>query len=507
MGGSAVRRPCHSHSLQSGEGWSCLARSNGFGRWCARALVAGPVVCVFAVGSAEAQNEQRRIQRAIRTADPAERLRVDPSLSFAERTFLEFGGVLNTTFVHLNDSNDNSRRLFSPEVSLYGRAVFDGAHTLFARARFEYDAFSEGDSFDGRGDRWPQPFVDRYWYEFDLRQAAAAYQGKTIRGNFNIRVGRQFVDWGAGLVLSENLYAARPTIEFGRWSLDGIAGVTPGDESVTDFDASRAEFNEETWRGFFGGRLAYRTRDSKTFYTYYLAQVDYNGEGPSRPDLGFQVDHEYNSQYLGFGADGSFTSQLLYLGEFVYEFGDSRSDPLRGVQQHEQIGAWAARGMLTYLFADRNNTRAEFETIFASGDPDRLVTSDTVGGNQAGTTDKAFNSMGFVNTGLAFAPSLSNIMTFRLGASTFPFPESDDLGRFQIGMDLFALNKMDPRAPIDEPTSDDRFLGFETDLYANYRVTSDLALSARYGVFFPSAAVESEKDTRHFVFLGMTLSF
>ncbi|MBL8745194.1 MAG: alginate export family protein [Phycisphaerae bacterium] len=467
----------------------------------------GPLGVLVIAGLAFGQDEQRRIERAVRTADPAMRERIDSSLSFAERSYLEVGGFLSTTFVNLNDSNDNSRRYFSPEISIYGRAVIDGAHTFFGRARFQYREFSQGDSFDDRGDRWGEPFVDRWWYEFDLKAAKAAYDGKTIDGNLNIRVGRQFVDWGSGLTLSENLYAFRPTIEAGRFTVDGLAGITPGDQSVTDFDASRGEFNEETWRGFFGGRFAYRTKGNEEFYAFVLAQVDYNEDGPSRPNLGFQVDHEYNSQYFGIGSTGSLFARLLYTGEFVYEIGDSQSDPLRGPQQEEDIQAWAARGDLTYLFADRNNSRAEFETIFASGDRDRLVTSDTVGGNLAGTSDHAFNSMGFVNTGLAFAPSLSNIMTFRFGASTYPFPEAANVERLQVGADLFFLNKLDPKAPIDEPTSRDYFLGVETDFYVNYRVTSDLAFSLRYGVFFPSAAVETEKDTRQFIFLGMTLSF
>ena len=46
-----------------------------------------------------------------------------------------------------------------------------------------------------RGDRWTEPFIDRWWYEFDLRQAAAAYEGKSLPWNLNMRIGRQFVDW------------------------------------------------------------------------------------------------------------------------------------------------------------------------------------------------------------------------------------------------------------------------------------------------------------------------
>lgn len=465
------------------------------------------VASLAAVGNAAAQQDvQRRIERAIRSADPAERLKADMTLGLAERSVFDIGGYTALTFVHLNDADDNSRRLWQPEVTLYGRSVIDGAHTFFARARFQYQAFSEGDSFDGRGDDWTTPFLDRYWYEFDMKRAAAAYEGKTLDGNINVRAGRQFVDWGNGLVLSENLYAVRPTFELGRFRLEGLAGVTPGDRSVTDFDASWKAYDDDVYRGWFGGKLSYFTRGSTEFYTFFIHQADYNGNRDPRLALG-DAEFDYDSSYLGFGSAGSFTSKLIYLAEFVYEFGESQSDPLRGVQESEDIAAWAARGQLTYLLGDAWSTRFEYENIFASGDSDRLTTSDTVGGNLAGTDDKAFNSMGFVNTGLAFSPSLSNIMTFRLGASTFPLTAIDGFQQFQVGIDLFAINKMDPDAPIDEPTTDDRFLGFETDLFMNYRITSDLAVTARYGVFFSGSAIASEADTRHFVFFGVTLSF
>jgi hypothetical protein len=494
-----------SSALRSSSGSAGASVPAGCGAWIA--LVAGLGLCLPGVAHGQ-QDTQRRIERAIRSADPAQRLKIDPSLGLTERSVLDVGGFLSTNYIYLTDSQDNSRRLFQPEVSLYARSVIDNAHTFFGRARFQYRAYSEGDSFDGDGDAWAEPFIDRWWYEFDLRQATAAYEGETLEGNFNARVGRQFVDWGSGLTLSENLYAARLNFEFGRrFSLEGLAGITPMDESVVDFDASYDTYDEDVSRGFFGGLFRYRTRSAREFYTFILHQADFNDDqNPTIAAVG-DVNFDYDSTYLGFGATGSFTSTLLYLGEFVYEWGESESDPLRGDQNGEDIAAWSARGQLTQLLTDRGRTRLEFEAIFASGDDDRLTTSDTVGGNLRGTHDTAFNSLGFVNTGLAFAPSLSNIMTFRVGASTFPFPSAEGFEQLQLGIDLFALNKMDPEAPIDEDTSDDRFLGFETDVFANYRITSDLAVTARYGVFFPGAAIQTEKDTRHFVFLGMTLSF
>lgn len=482
---------------------------------CSHLLTAAAALALLA-GEAFGQTQERRFERAVRTADPAERFRIDPSLGLTERSQFDVGGSTSLTFVHLTDSTDNARTLFQPEVTVYGRASIDGAHLFFTRARFQYRDYSEGDSFDERGDRWQSPFLDRYWYEFDLKRAAAAYQGETLDSNFNIRVGRQFVDWAAGVSLSENLYAVRPTLAFGRFEIEGLAGITPADRSVIDFDASRSGYNNHTERGFFGGKLSYTTEDGKQFYAYALHQEDYN-DGTTPRAIAVvppPVSFDYNSTYLGIGANGSIWNNWLYLAEFVYELGDSMSDPLLGVQTQEDISAFAARAQLTWILADRNFTRFELEGLWASGDKDRMVSTDTVGGNNPGTDDKGFNSLGFVNTGLAFAPSLSNVMIYRIGASTFPFVDVRGFEQFQIGADFLFQNKLQHDAPIEEFTTTDLFLGFETDFYINYRMTSDFALSFRYGIFFAGDAITNVPDgvphnsePRHFVFIGATLSF
>lgn len=475
-------------------------------RFCAGACVG---VALLATQAAQGQQQdERRFERAIQQIERSgERFMIDTNLGLTERSVLDVGGFASFSFLNLTEGDGSSRRLLQPEISFYGRAVIDGAHTLFVRSRFQYRDFSQGDSFDEQGDRWTEPFVDRFWYEFDLAGAMRAYEGRNIDGNFNLRVGRQFIDWGQGLSLSESLYAGKATVQYGQFSVDGLIGQTPTDDSITDFDASRDDFNTQTKRAFFGGMVRYDTKSSHEIYGYALWQQDNNqdDEVPRAP-LGVPVDFTYDSTYVGIGAQGSITTSLLYGTEFVYEFGKSFSDPLLGAQSREDINAFAGRFILTYLFKDRGQTRLQFEALVASGDDDRLVTTDTVGGNEPGTDDNAFNSLGFVNTGLAFAPVFSNLLAFRLGASTIPFATVEGMQQFQVGADIFLLNKFSANAPIDEPTNDDMFLGTELDLSINYRLTSDLALVGRYGVFFAGPAVEDD-DVRHFIFGGVTLSF
>lgn len=458
--------------------------------------------------AARGQQDERQIERTIEQVDRAGReMFVDTSLGISERSILDFGGFASFSFLNLNDGSGNSTRLIQPEISFYGRAVIDGAHTFFVRSRFQYRAFSEGDSFDEQGDRWTEPFMDRYWYEFNLAAAMGAYEGRAIDGNFTLRVGRQFVDWGQGLSLSETLYAGKATVQLGQFSIDGLIGQTPTDDSITDFDTSRDDYNTETDRAYFGGMLRYDTKSSHEIYAYALWQQDNNQDDETpRAPIGVPVEFTYDSTYAGIGAQGSITTSLLYGTEFVYEFGKSFSDPLLGSQSREDISAFAGRFILTYLFKDRGQTRLQFETLIASGDDDRLVTTDTVGGNAPGSDDNAFNGLGFVNTGLAFAPVFSNLLSFRLGASTIPFASVEGLEQFQVGLDVFFMNKFDSDAPIDEPTNDDMYLGTEVDFSVNYRLTSDLALVGRYGVFFAGPAVE-EDEVRQFVYTGVTLSF
>lgn len=477
------------------------------------ARVGGALLSVLAVVPAHAQDDQRRLDRALRSIGlegPDDRLRVDTSLELQERWQLDVGGFISTTGIWLNDSTSNSRRLFQPEAVVFARANIDGVHQVFVRARFAYRNFSSGDSFDGRGDRWIEPFFDRYWYEFDLRKAREAYAGESPEQNFNIRVGRQFVDWGAGLALSETLFAVRPTVEFSRRArVEGLFGITP--DHTTDFDASRYRYDDKTRRLYSGLKLTVASERGDEFYGYILDMRDkYNDNRTRTTPILDNIDFRYDAVYFALGSQGSFDKDWLYQAEVIWQSGESASDPFRlgfSSQTRESINAFAGKGSLTYLVGDASASRVQGEIAFFSGDVDRNISTDTVGGNLIGTTDRAFNALGYANAGLAFAPALSNLVYYRLGASTTPFPDSDPFRQLQVGIDGFLFTKFERRGPIDEPTSANPWLGSEVDLYANWRLTSDLALNLRYGAFFPGAAITTSRNTRHFVLISATLSF
>ncbi|MDP6058322.1 MAG: alginate export family protein, partial [Pirellulaceae bacterium] len=325
-----------------------------------------------------------------------------------------------------------------------------------------------------------------------------------------VQGGRQLAHWANGLTLSEEIDGALVQLSHHSLALDILAGVKR--DSSTDIDDSRPNYTNETHRNFYGGMLSVLVDPRHRPYVYGIVQRDHNPDDVLTV-AGVSTVFEYNSHYIGFGSIGSIADNLTYGAEIVYQGGKGLSnsfEPLTGLpvpQTQQDIEALAADLRLEYLFNDENHTRLSGEMILASGDTDRLTTSDTFGGNQSGTKDHAFNAFGLIDTGLTFNPNVSNLLTLRTGISTFPMPNTEWFGRLQVGVNMFVFNKLNRSAPIDEATSSKSYLGFETDVYANWQVTSDVSVALRYGVFLPGDAIAVDHDARHFAFTGVTFAF
>jgi hypothetical protein len=177
-------------------------------------------------------------------------------------------------------------------------------------------------------------------------------------------------------------------------------------------------------------------------------------------------------------------------------------------QTRDDIEAYALDGRLDYVIPNEHLTRFSGEVILASGDDSRVAsTTTTYGGNVPGTKDRAFNAFGLPDIGVAFSPAVSNLLMFRGGVSTFPFTQVKPLRKMQIGTDFYAFAKMDTDAPIDEVTTDNRWLGLEPDVYMNWQITSDVSLSVRYGIFIPGDAIVNDGKMRQFLYTGVTVAF
>src|SRR4051812_42113545 len=375
-----------------------------------------------------------RFERQLERQQRESRVLVDPSVQPTDRVLIDYGALLTPSFYTIDDPDGHSHVLRSYELIGYGRINIDGAHELFMRVDARYDDFNDGDSFDGKGDDFRGPQLTRAHYKFDLARSLAAYDGRVIDDNVIVQAGRQLVYWGNGLTLNEVIDGGVVRLLHGKTTLDLLAGKTY--DKIVDFDISRPDFRNHTDRGMYGGILHTQV-GSHSPYAYVLIQRDWNDDDPLVAQ-NVTTHFDYDSYYLGLGSSGSLTDRLLYAAEFVYEggHGESNSFDASGVQTkqtEEDISAWAMDARLDYTYTNPGRTRLGAELILASGDKDRIASNSTFGGNKPGTDDHAFNAFGLVNTGMAFSPAVSNLAVARVGASTFPLPESARFHQLQLG--------------------------------------------------------------------------
>jgi hypothetical protein len=466
------------------------------------------LACLLFTTSAMAQAELERFERSLEQIRREQAAGPSLTVSPDRRLLVEYGAFITLSYLTLDDHRGDNHVLRQYELVGYTRLNLDDVHEVFLRGRAGYRDFNDGDSFDGRGDEVIDPDLERGYYRLNLTGPPGELSAST--GGLVVKAGRDLVYWGNGLTLSQVLDGVVVALSGRVLELEAVAGVTP--VRTVDFDASRPNFDHNTRRGFYGAMLSARLGSHRP-YVFGLLQRDYNHDdtlvtGP------IVTRFEYDSWYLGAGVGGSFGDRLVYGVEAVYEGGHGLSHDVtvNGLdvelrQESERIEAAAADARIDYLAGDAARTRLSAELILASGDPDRRNTSNTINGNRTGTTDRAFNAFGLLNTGLAFAPEVSNLIAVRIGAASFPLTGGEPWNRMQIGTDLFLFGKLLESAPINEPTSDDRYLGWEPDLFVNWRVTSDLSLAVRYGVFFPGSAIVTNDDPRQFFYIGVTYAF
>jgi hypothetical protein len=477
-------------------------------------LMLGLVIAVAAPPPARAQvaGSSANLQRYQQKLDQFQRetaLLANPIVPADQRLLFDYGGYMTFSYLSVDDLNHDNHGLRQYDLVGYARLNLDDVQEFYARGRLTWQDFNPGDSFSGRGDEFDAR-MDRLYYRFDLQKAMAAYQGKKVDYDVAIQAGRELVYWANGLTLVQDLDGAVVNLSYQLLDLQLLASITPAD--TIDIDDTRPHFDTNTHRGFYGAMLSAQVGLHRPFL-YFLSQQDYNHNyllqtGP------ITTAFNYNSYYIGGGSGGSLNEHWNYGLEGVFEGGRGLSNSFttangafaQAVQTEQKIRAWAFDMRADYLLNDPNRSHIAGEATVASGDTDRRHTTNTFGGNKSGTDDNAFNAFGQINNGLAFAPTVSNIMILRVGGSTFPLVDHDPFRQLETGADLFFFGKWKGEAPIDEPTTHDRFLGIEPDVFVNWQLKSDITLALRYGVFMPSVAMPS-RDVRQFFYGGLTFAF
>ena len=469
------------------------------------AMVGLVLVCVLIATPARGQG--RDIGGPGRIYNEELRLQLDSQMPDAREKGFDAGGWLNLAFfAYEDDPAQRERHLMRYALRGWASLNIQGVHRAYFRGLLQLDDWGNHDNPMHRGDDFDSR-VERAWYQFDLGQLMALKSGQRPPIGFKVRAGRDFNTIGTALVLSMPLDGARFTISTRKLDTEILLGKTVG--WVDNIDPSD-RVAEQQDRLIFATQVTSKHFAQHRPFAYFMLNNDYTNAEPKQPAV---QAYEYDSNYVGIGSTGTvLLPKLLYSTELVGEWGSTYSNGANAASDKDNICAMAFDAQLSYRFDCPTRPKVEGEYLYASGDKDRAMSSvATVGGNQIGSKDRAFNAFGFRDTGIAFAPRISNLHMLMAGASFYPLESLRCFREMEVGAKIFAYQKAAKTGAMDDTTATNaaRWLGWEWDLYCNWRITSDLSWTFRYGMFFPGDAFSGtgDKSNRHFLYTGMVFSF
>lgn len=437
-------------------------------------------------------------QRALTRENDA---KVQRELPVSQRLRVDYGGWVNDYFFLFDDGFESSRTLRQYELRLWASLSADrGIHTGYVRGRGTYLDWNHGDSFTPNEDDFDGFNLERGWYEFDFAKALRLYELNQAPYEFKVKIGRDLVNAGTGYAISLPLDHVQVKGEMAGFETTFIYGRTPS--STPNLDRSRPVADHSD-RDFWIIEERYKGWDKHEPFAYVAWQNDNTREDPPR----YLQNYDYNSAYIGWGSTGELIDNLRYSTEWVIERGSSFGD--RRFLYTDEIKAWAFDQKLDYYFRHKSKPVLSAEYMFASGDSNRLGSpTNAEGGNRNDYVDRSFSGFGFRDTGLSFAPRLSNIHIWRLGGAFRPLPDVEAAKELELGADYYLYYKNKSVAAVSDVLADERsgYLGWEMDYFANYRIFSDLSWTIRFGTFFPGSAF-SDQTTRTFLLTGVTWSF
>ncbi|MFH0826543.1 MAG: alginate export family protein [Candidatus Omnitrophota bacterium] len=412
---------------------------------------------------------------------------------------LDYGAWLNYRYIkYRNDDNDastedllkkrhwiDSRLWMKLALKPALEAPFENEHYLYLRVK---DLMLDD-----------RPKETAGGWDHDGPHLEYAYVNLDVRPLW-IKLGRQYLSVGQGIAYSGVFDGAQILFLFPKWDLRAFAANTlPHEENI---DISVPGYDKESDRYFYGLEYSYLGFSRSTFYGYAIIQRDESDERPQDPSHDFQ----YNSEYFGAGSRGKVGSVLTYDLELIKQTGKSI---IYNTDEKKSVDAWAAGFKMTYQPAVYARPRLFFEYAFGSGDSDRVSVTDTQNGNVFGK-DRNFLYFGYLFTGLALSPRLSNLHLYRTGVSLRPLEKCSFFKNMTLGVDYYRFYKDKTAGGIDDPQASEAKddVGSEIDVTLGWRIFSDMGCSLEYGHFMPGKAYpDSSNDSQDYFSLSTTFTF
>lgn len=449
-------------------------------------LLPAAVLGAFLVTSQAFGQEQKKFLEEERRREMDARPPLDEDMK--QPLLWDAGAWVHLQFDHLDDPPfEDTRTDRYVDLRVWGLLRIERRITAFLRVQADYTDFNSGQQFKGSDSNDGGVRVDQAWVGGDWTDFG--------RG-FSIKIGKEFLSMGSGLLFNDVAYAIQATYDWERFAMRGWIARTRF--SLDDIDQSLPDKHVSN-RAFLGIEADYLITGSHRLYGMVLVERDFNREQVETQEW------DYHANYIGIGGRGTIVAGWGYSGEAIYEFGQTAST---GSTELDTISAFALLLTTEYHFQGELEPVLRFQYMFGSGDSDRTSVTDMAAGNTAGTDDSSFLSFGFVQTGFSLFPRVSNIHILRLGGSIRPLASSELFHKLEVGLYGYFYRK----AVSEEPISDSRALlpssdiGQEIDLFLRWRILSDLGFTLNYGCFFPGKAYLDDSP-RNFFSAGVTYTF
>jgi len=188
---------------------------------------------------------------------------------------------------------------------------------------------------------------------------------------------------------------------------------------------------------------------------------------------------------------------------------ESGESHIFGSNDKRHVNAWAGDFGLTYNLDVFSHPNFTFQYAYGSGDADRSNVTDTEFGNTSGQ-DKNFLYFGYLPTGYALAPRLSNIHMIKASVLLKPLEHIKAFKNLTFGLDYYHFLKDESAGGISDldATVTDKNIGDEINLSISWQLLSDTTLSFQYGYFMAGDAFPDPSDDSETYFsTDLTLTF
>ena len=451
-----------------------------------------PLPPAGAESSADARRHEEAVRQKLQPTEVAI-LKKEPRLMF------DYGLWVNHLFTDFTNDDNNASREDSTDwtdaldTRAWLRAILrppfgspGGEHSLYVRLKDK--------------STWRRPQNENGAYDHDGPHVDYLYASLDLRPAF-VQIGRRYYSVGQGIAYSNVNDGAELMLSFPTASLMGFVSRTLPHEDNIDLSIPGGK---KSGRTFYALEGKYIGVPNHGLYGYAVFQHDDSQEKPEDQTQ----DYDYQSQYFGAGSEGKLLANVRYAAELILETGKSLTSV---TSQERRVEAWATDLSVTYDAQLPMQPTIYGEYAFGSGDPDRASVTDTLSGNASGA-DNNFLYFGYLRTGYALSPRLSNLRMLKAGMALKPLDRIRrwNLRELTTTVDVYRYSKDEPEGAIfDAQASEaDDDVGTEVDLTLSWPLLSDCTLDIEYGHFIPGAAYPpaTSNHTQYFA-VSVTTTF